>query len=95
VFFEHSFYCRRYGGMASDKTCPHEPRSAALSNCRELGSGTPLPEEFTRREVWRFSNDLRGGSGRMNASGAGRDRPDCVMPEPLFGPGWPIAQYRA
>jgi sulfate adenylyltransferase len=55
VFFEHSFFCTRCGGMASEKTCPHGADSrVALSGTRVrelLAAGEPLPDEFTRREV--------------------------------------------
>jgi 3'-phosphoadenosine 5'-phosphosulfate synthase len=53
--FEHAFFCRACGGMASTRTCPH-PKSehAVLSGTkvRELLSrGEPLPAEFTRAEI--------------------------------------------
>jgi sulfate adenylyltransferase len=53
--FEHSFWCRACGGMASARTCPHpaEQRSV-LSGTRVrelLAQGEPLPAEFTRPEI--------------------------------------------
>ena len=55
LFFDEAFFCRRCDGMASSKTCPHEPSErVALSGTRVrelLRSGESLPEEFTRPEV--------------------------------------------
>jgi sulfate adenylyltransferase/3'-phosphoadenosine 5'-phosphosulfate synthase len=53
--FEHSFWCRACGGMASTRTCPHpaEQRSV-LSGTRVrelLAQGEALPAEFTRPEI--------------------------------------------
>jgi ATP sulfurylase len=57
VFFDHTFYCRGCGHMASDKTCAHD-RSLRLAlsgtKVRELlREGKMLPTEFTRPEVAR------------------------------------------
>jgi ATP sulfurylase/adenylyl-sulfate kinase len=53
--FEHSFWCRSCGGMASTRTCPHPAaHHAALSGTRVremLAGGEALPTEFTRPEV--------------------------------------------
>ena len=71
LFFEHSFYCRACGGMASSKTCPHDAEQrVALSGTavREmLAAGESPPAEFTRPEVARTlvesMSPAAGGSG--------------------------------
>ena len=65
LFFEHTFYCKPCGGMASAKTCPHDAShhiTLSGTQVREmLGKGEIPPVEYTRPEVAELlARELKG-----------------------------------
>ncbi len=55
MFFDLTFYCRGCDGMASSRTCPHDPGQRLLISGTDLrqmlSRGDPVPEHFSRPEV--------------------------------------------
>jgi sulfate adenylyltransferase len=56
--FEHAFYCRKCGGMATSKTCAHDSDHHVFLAGRKvramLSEGKMPPPEFTRPEIARI-----------------------------------------
>jgi len=67
MFFDHSFYCRRCAGMASNKTCPHDSSEHVTlsgTKVRELlAKGELPPGEFSRPEVAQILIRAMSGAG--------------------------------
>ncbi|WP_018233556.1 sulfate adenylyltransferase [Thioalkalivibrio thiocyanodenitrificans] len=56
-----TFWCYKCGGMASNRTCPHEPEDRLLLSGtklrKALSEGTDVPAEFSRAEVLEILRD--------------------------------------
>ena len=57
-----TFYCRKCYGMATDKTCPHDPSDRIQISGTEqrhmLAKGMDIPPEFSRPEVVKILRDF-------------------------------------
>ena len=60
-----TFWCYRCGGMASDRTCPHEDRDRLQVSGTQLrkwlSEGSSVPVEFSRPEVLEILREYYGG----------------------------------
>jgi sulfate adenylyltransferase len=64
-----TFFCYKCNGMATNKTCPHEPEDRlAISGTRLreiFANGEPVPPEFSRAEVVAVLQEYYGSSARQ------------------------------
>jgi sulfate adenylyltransferase len=99
IFFDHTFYCRACGHIASEKTCAHDPAlrvAPSGTKVREmLRAGKMLPTEFTRPEVARilieaYHPEMKAERERLEAGRRGNRRRvvvlglDCADPALVF-----------
>jgi len=92
LFFEHTFWCRKCGGMVSAKTCPHDAAYHVVlsgTQVREmLSKGEAPPPEFTRPEVAAVL--IKGMIGAKKGQKRTMDRKvliiglDCATPQLVF-----------
>lgn len=80
LFFEHAFYCRRCGGMATTSTCAHDAAERIVLSGTAVRSmlraGQLPPPEFSRPEVARVLAEAMAGAGDEAAAAAERATED-------------------